>query len=113
MAYTYASVDAWLRKNEKRMIECPLQPGQLKISKDACTKRYMVAQEEDVEEEIKRKDGFFAVTLLRGLSLCRECPIGKHLGFQHQAVSPQKSVDTGRRMHRPFVHSGELTHVRG
>ncbi len=55
MAYTYATVDTWLRENEKRMIECPLQPGQLKISKDACTKRYMVAQEEDLEEEIKRK----------------------------------------------------------
>jgi hypothetical protein len=113
MAYTYATADTWLRENGKRMIECPLQPGQLKISKDACTKRYMVAQEEDLEEEIKRKNGLFAAALLKGLSLCRECPIGKHLGFLNQTNSLQKSVDTRRRMHRSFPRSEELTHVRG
>jgi len=112
MAYTYATADAWLKENEKRMIECPLQPGQLKISKDACTKRYMVAQEEDLEEAIKRKNGLFASALLRGLSLCRECPIGKHLGFSNQTDSLQKSVDTSRRMHKAErVHKNETLAV--
>ena len=114
MAYTCASADAWLKENEKRMIECPLQPGQLKISRDACTKRYWVAQEEeDIEGGMKRRDNLFAITLSKGLSLCRDCPIGKHLVFSKQADSFEKRVDAGKGTQRVFMRSEELANVRG
>lgn len=113
MAYTYASVDDWLKENGNRMIECPLQPGQLKISRDACTKRYWVAQEEDLEGGIKRRDNLFAITLSKGLSLCRDCPIGRHLGFSKQAGSFEKRADAGKGTHRAFMRSEEMVNVRG
>jgi hypothetical protein len=114
MDYTYRSVDAWLRRNEKRMIECPLQPGQLKISRDACTKRYWIAQEDDLEGATKRKDSIFALALAKSLSLCRDCPIGKHLGFMKQNDLFEKRTDARREMPEDFIRSQEeLTHVRG
>jgi hypothetical protein len=113
MAYTCNTVDAWLKENEERMIECPLQPGQLKISRDACTKRYWVAQEEDLEETMKRTNNPFSITLLKGLFLCRDCPIGRHLGFLHQTHVLKKHIDASRGTHRTFIRSEELAHLRG
>jgi hypothetical protein len=38
-------VDAWLADNPDAMIECPNQPGKLKLTPGACAKRYSTANE--------------------------------------------------------------------
>jgi hypothetical protein len=68
------AVTEWLAENDKEMILCPYQPGNLKISPDACRKRHLASQ--------KVKELGWDVKLHAykgGLELCRECPIGKKL----------------------------------
>jgi len=67
----------WLAKNRGEMISCPNQPGNLMISKNACAKRYWMSRRETYEDLMKGDP--FHYTYKRGLSLCRECPIGKKL----------------------------------
>jgi hypothetical protein len=66
-------VEEWLWKNKRRMIACPFQPGQLRISKHACKKRQAAAKSLEGE--------FFRNQHQQGLLTCKRCPIGEsHLG---------------------------------
>jgi len=78
MAQSHYVAENWLTKNQREMITCPYQPGQLKISKNACLKRHRVAQKDP--GNFIRED-FFNYTLKKGLSLCRDCQIGRSLAF--------------------------------
>lgn len=62
-----------LAATKLKLIECPRQPGGLRISKQACARRYLLAH--------KRKPillgGEFGLTVRSGLEICRLCPIGR------------------------------------
>ncbi len=73
----------WLARNRDQMIFCPYQPGKLIISKYACSKRHDVGRKEDYQDLMK--GDFFSYTYKRGLSLCRNCPIGKKLTSKQRA----------------------------
>lgn len=56
-----------------QLIECPRQPGGLRISKYACARRYLLAHR-------KRPiilGGEFGLTVRSGLEICRLCPVGR------------------------------------
>jgi hypothetical protein len=71
--------DKWLAKNRRDMIVCPNQPGQLMISKSSCSKRYMMSRKENLSELMK--GDFLQYIYMKGLSVCRDCPIGKKLAI--------------------------------
>ena len=60
------------RLPEGEMIFCPHQPGNLKISKGACAKRYLQSQKSVYFERLLGNSPFWD-----GYSLCRKCSIGK------------------------------------
>jgi hypothetical protein len=60
------------RLPEGEMIFCPHQPGNLKISKGACAKRYLQSQKSVYFERLLGNSPF-----CDGYSLCRKCSIGK------------------------------------
>jgi len=75
------SVKTWLAKNRGDMIVCPYQPGQLTISKSACSRRHLMGKREDLGELQKGNDPL-NYSFVRGLSLCRDCAIGKKLSVK-------------------------------
>ncbi len=78
MAQTQISAKAWLAKNKGEMMVCPFQPGQLTLSKTACSKRHLTGKKEDLDAFQKGGDPL-NYSYWRGLCLCRDCPIGKKL----------------------------------
>lgn len=53
MGESQLPVKEWLAKNHREMICCPHQPGNLMISKNACSKRYSMGQKEDYQDLMK------------------------------------------------------------
>lgn len=58
-----------------RLIDCPLQPGNLKISKRACLKRYQMALNRNIGN--CSGENSFSFFLNQGLLKCQQCPIVK------------------------------------
>jgi hypothetical protein len=54
------------------IIDCPFQPGNLKISKKACLKRRQAAR--DDRSFLSIHNEFFLFTVKQGLLTCRNCP---------------------------------------
>jgi hypothetical protein len=81
------TANEWLMKNQRKLVSCPYQPGQLTISKNACSKRYVLGKNENPADLLK--GDLFHYTFKRGLSLCRECPIGRKLAVAHETQEPQ------------------------
>ena len=77
LAQNQIGTDKWLAKNRRDMIVCPNQPGQLMISKSSCSKRYQMSRRENLNELLK--GDFFQYIYMKGLSVCKDCPIGKKL----------------------------------
>jgi hypothetical protein len=84
MSYKERGVKKWLAENRQEMICCPYQPGQLMISKQSCSKRYEIGQREDFDDLMK--GDVFNYAYKKGLSLCRNCPIGKKLAIARPVV---------------------------
>jgi hypothetical protein len=80
------AVKEWLAKNQQEMICCPYQPGNLMISKNACSKRYWMGRKEEYQDLMK--GDFFQYAYKRGLSLCRTCPIGEQNALASKAAMP-------------------------
>jgi hypothetical protein len=57
------------------LIDCPLQPGNLKISESACLKRYRVALNRNIENGYGKD--IFTYFLNQGLLKCQQCPVAK------------------------------------
>jgi hypothetical protein len=72
----YREITKWLARNRNSMIDCPRQPGNLWISKNACGKRYQASLNPDLK--IYAED-FFGFSFRQGLAVCRDCRIGKNL----------------------------------
>ena len=58
-----------------RLIDCPHQPGNLKISERACLKRYQVALNRNIGNN--QGENNFNYFLNQGLLKCQRCPIAK------------------------------------
>jgi hypothetical protein len=56
----------------------------LMISKSSCIKRYLTSRRENLGDLLKRD--FFHYNYMRGLSVCRDCPIGKKLAVARPAA---------------------------
>jgi hypothetical protein len=84
---------------ELELVECPRQPGKLRLSRYACGRRYLRAQES--MEDIPESD--FGIALKWSLELCRNCPDGltysKNIKVKCvQALMPKyKRIHFGRR----------------
>ena len=83
MGQSQLAVKEWLAKNQEDMVCCPHQPGNLMISKSACARRYWMARSEDYQDLMK--GDVFNYSYKRGLSLCRECSLGKQLARELKA----------------------------
>jgi hypothetical protein len=69
-----------------RLIDCPLQPGNLKISESACLKRYQLALNSNVENGTGKD--IFTYFLNQGLLKCQRCPVAKTMASEtYPAVS--------------------------
>jgi hypothetical protein len=90
LAQKQVTTDKWLTKNREDMIVCPNQPGQLVISKSSCSKRYTMSRREDLKDLLK--GDFFHYTYKRGLTVCRDCPIGKKLSATRPSARPRPAV---------------------
>jgi len=77
MESSACAVTEWMETHHQGMITCPYQPGQLVISKEACMKRYVAAQQESFED-LMAVD-IFRYRVKKGLYVCCNCQIGKRL----------------------------------
>jgi len=96
MAGNQRAVKEWLAKNQQEMISCANQPGKLVISKYACAKRHWMSRQEKYQDI--GKGDFFYYTFKRGLSLCRDCPIGKKLALSYPGSESHPHPPTTRRL---------------
>lgn len=76
MAQTDPLVKEYYSLNQDKIIDCPFQPGNLKISKKACLKRHKAALRKKLE--VFRVEDLFNYFVTQGLSRCQECPIIDH-----------------------------------
>jgi hypothetical protein len=72
-----------------RLIACPRQPGNLRISRNACALRYLEAQK--ISDEIPVRE--FDIIRKIGLETCKTCPVGKQNSVKLQ-VSRQQTAET-------------------
>jgi len=72
---------------EFQLIKCPRQPGNLRISKNACALRYLEAQK--IRAEIPVRE--FDIIRKIGLETCKTCPLGKRNTLELQ-ISNHKTV---------------------
>jgi len=84
---------------ELELVECNRQPGKLRLSRYACGRRYLRAQEN--MEDIPEND--FGIALKWSLELCRTCPQGltcsKDIKVRPvpKAMSKPQRIPFGRR----------------
>lgn len=74
-----ANMQMWDKENPAfsfpRLIDCPFQPGNLKISEKACLKRYRTALNRSIGNG--GGENIFTFFLNQGLLKCQQCPIVK------------------------------------
>jgi len=73
MAQIELLIKEYYSRHGEKIIDCPFQPGNLKISEKACLKRYMAASRKKVGT-FKVED-LFNYFVSQGLSRCQQCPI--------------------------------------
>lgn len=56
------------------LFQCPLQPGRLRLSRHACTLRYLLSQ----NEKISFPNDEFGMALRAGFAICRNCSEGRY-----------------------------------
>jgi hypothetical protein len=75
------AVEMWLNENQHQMVTCPYQPGELRISKEACLKRHETAKRQGSNPKPGkvRMKTIFEEVVNTSLSRCLSCPIGEEL----------------------------------
>ncbi|NPV04114.1 MAG: hypothetical protein HPY67_05205 [Syntrophaceae bacterium] len=73
MKMTSHQIEQWLRRNRRRMIKCPYQPGDLRITLWGCRQRKLQARREDFSDLMK--GDYFDYVYKSNLLRCRDCPI--------------------------------------
>jgi len=74
---------------EFQLIKCPRQPGNLRISKNACALRYLQAQKVSTEIPVRE----FDIIRKIGLETCKTCPVGRRNVMELQ-ISNHETVGT-------------------
>ncbi len=82
MALNAYAVTEWMEEHHQGMISCPYQPGLLVISKEACAKRFLAAQQESFEDLMTVN--LFQYRVKKGLSVCLNCEIGQRVACSRQ-----------------------------
>jgi len=62
-----------LLEKGKPLIHCPYQPGNLKITPNACRQRYKAGQ------RMKKMEDEELSIIKKGFAICRRCPVGRNL----------------------------------
>jgi hypothetical protein len=75
MPHKISFVRRWHKADLLEMIDCPYQPGNLKITKKACLKRRKASTEGQPFQTIHNE--FFLYTVRQGLLTCKSCPVGE------------------------------------
>jgi hypothetical protein len=104
-------IDKWLSKNFNEIIECPQQPGNLKISKQACQKRLQAADRLRFDQ--KAQDDLFVFGVKQGLLKCKDCVmIGKLLNrpliATFEPVNPDNVKMNFNRKKRSLAYDQKL-----
>jgi hypothetical protein len=73
MGQAITGTDYWLSANIGELIDCPHQPGNLKITKNACLKRHKASEKTDSEK--LSQANLFLYTVGQGLLRCKTCSI--------------------------------------
>ncbi|HMK64977.1 MAG TPA: hypothetical protein VK564_04230 [Thermodesulfobacteriota bacterium] len=73
MVQGLTAADYWLSSNMREIIDCPHQPGNLKITKNACLKRHEAS--EKTSPETVEQANLFYYTVGQGLLRCKTCSI--------------------------------------
>ncbi len=77
MAQMERLVQEYYSRHGGKIIDCPFQPGNLKISEKACFKRHVAARRK--EFEAFKVEDLFNYFVAQGLSRCQQCPIINNL----------------------------------
>jgi hypothetical protein len=76
--------------NRDKVIDCPFQPGNLKISKRVCLKRLKAADQ--ITKENNNSTDIFNYFVSQGLLRCKKCSIIKEDSFVNSpSVPPAKA----------------------
>ena len=76
------NVDEWLAEHPDFMINCPNQPGNLRLSAAACAKRYQTANEPRWANIGAEPFPIFVFKM--NLIPCRKCPTGAKMAASHK-----------------------------
>ena len=68
------NTEEWLANNPNAMIQCPSQPGGLKLTREACAKRYLTANEPRWANI--GAEPFHIFVFKMNLVACRKCDVG-------------------------------------
>jgi hypothetical protein len=94
----------WM-SNVSEIIECPHQPGNLKITKNACRKR-LSASKEMTPEMLDHSD-LFVYSFRYGLLRCKDCSVLGETLKQEEVVVPEPFMMKPRRSGRRKISFGE------
>ncbi len=78
----HIDVDAWLASHPDALFECPNQPGKLKITPQACAKRYVTANEPRWANIGAEPFPIFVFKM--NLIPCRNCQTGAEMAARYQ-----------------------------
>lgn len=73
MRMTAYQIEEWLYRNRRKIIPCPYQPGDLRITLWGCKQRKQQAKRLDLMDFIKSDQ--FDYAYKNGLLRCRDCTI--------------------------------------
>jgi hypothetical protein len=73
MADSEKLIREYYSRHNDKMIECPFQPGNLKISEKACLERYKAARQKRFS--MGNPEDSFVYFISQGLLRCEKCPI--------------------------------------
>ena len=78
---TEQAMEIWLSENRHQMVTCPYQPGELRITKQACVRRHETAKRQGSDQKVGKAKlkTIFEEVVNTSLSRCRLCPIGESL----------------------------------
>lgn len=71
MRMTAHQIEEWLQRNRRKIILCPYQPGNLRITLWGCKRRKLQAKREDFSDIMK--GDFYDYVYKNGLLRCRDC----------------------------------------
>lgn len=78
------NADSWLQSHRDQIIDCPRQPGNLKLSAASCAKRFLCAQQARYQSVSGESPQLVAFKF--NLAHCRGCEIGAAMAGKDAAA---------------------------